>query len=208
MGEKGESVSLRPLSSLLALLGVRWVSARADTRPMPGKWTGTFVQPPLVAVAYTSAHVLIVQTFHQYDPTHYTREEHDLGLGSGTLRVWSERMCEVAIKRLSVSTDAPGAGMPAADPVLARKYPRLVEHLTSLTYDDGEARQTATMLLFTQDGEWRLCLHDRDAEAHLWASGPSLEKTLANLEERLCEDDPGWRAKRGDGKTGKRKKGV
>jgi len=159
----------------------------------------------MVAIGYPQDWHLIVEVFHKYDPTFYHRESYDLGEVRGELRAFTERVCAMTVKRVVPEGTDAGRAQPAADPVLARKYPRLTAHLVELLYDDGEPRQPATLLVFTGEGEWKLCLHDRDAGAHLWASGPSLEKAMATLEERLCEDNPGWRVKREDGKTGKRK---
>jgi len=196
---------IRDRLSLLSLLGVKWVGGRAETAPIPGKWLPCAVTPPFVAITYVDAYDLVVEVFHQYNPTFYQRVRHDLGECPGCLSAFAERMARMAIERLSVQGQGSGRQEAATDAQLARTHPTLFEYLTALSYADGTERQPCTLLVFTGDGEWKACLNDRDADAHLWASGKTLGALLATMEERLCDDCPGWRAKRADGKTGKRK---
>lgn len=86
----------------------------------------------------------------------------------------------------------PGADLPA-DPVFPSRYPVIWEYLTINRYDSGESRQTATLMLLVEGGQWKACLNDRESTRSLWVAGDAMEGVLGALERAL--DDPGaaWR---------------
>lgn len=58
--------------------------------------------------------------------------------------------------------------------------------------DDGAG---ATMLLFVEEGLFKICLNDRTQDASLWASGASVELALQSLETTLRDGTGAWRTK-------------
>lgn len=97
-------------------------------------------------------------------------------------------------------TGSPGAAMVAAHSGdLAQLAPALAERLTLLTYEDGSARQTDTLLVFAQDGVWKAALRDRDSRLCLWAASPVLIDLVEVLEGLLCDPAAVWRADRAAG---------
>jgi hypothetical protein len=79
--------------------------------------------------------------------------------------------------------------------------PTLVEYLTATTWDDGQERPTATLLLFTEDGVWKCCLNDRANSRSAWVSGDTPEGCITALEEGLSLGDLPWRRSKGFNKS-------
>lgn len=101
-----------------------------------------------------------------------------------------------------VEAPANGQGRPGAAgaDTLASQFPALVEYLTLATWPDGTARETATLLLLSEDGLWKACLNDRGNERSGWLSGSTLGGLLGSLEAHLAEDRMEWRRHRPGGK--------
>lgn len=90
------------------------------------------------------------------------------------------------------------------------EFPRLLEHLTSLSYSDGTPRQTSSLLIFADPmAGLKCCLKDRQEGYACWVSGHSLEDLLLSLETCIDSGDPShWRLDRGpDQATANRAKG-
>jgi len=107
----------------------------------------------------------------------------------------------------SLPKKGPAGPSPAAKcPWLAKEMPAVHEYLTRTELEGGELRQTSTLSIFTEGGQFKCCLSERDAEVNLFASGAGLEECLSNLEERLTASTVDWRKKGGgvDRKSPKR----
>lgn len=76
---------------------------------------------------------------------------------------------------------------------LPSKFPAVWEYLAVSVWDDGSARETATLLLFCEDGQVKVCLNDREAQRSAWASGRTLDDALEALEGGLEEGSTSWR---------------
>jgi hypothetical protein len=85
------------------------------------------------------------------------------------------------------------AAIESNDPVMSESYPALHEFLTVKRKPGGGSRQTSTLLLLAEDGQWKVCLNDRDACASLWATGISAGDAMAKLEAALQGGSPSWR---------------
>lgn len=85
-------------------------------------------------------------------------------------------------------------------------HPALGEYLTATTYPDGGQRQTATVLVFVEDGVVKGCLRDRDTDMSLWASSGSIQGVLEALDAALAEPNPAWRKNQSWGQKGAKKK--
>lgn len=73
--------------------------------------------------------------------------------------------------------------------------PFLRDYLCDTVFADGTARQTSTLLVFTEDGCWKGCLTDRELQRVGWAAGRSLGDLLRTLDRLLTEDRLEWRRK-------------
>ncbi len=100
-----------------------------------------------------------------------------------------------------------GPGQPVAvlaDPAFERALPALWEYLTLRTYDDGSPRQAATLLVFVEDGTWKVCLSDREAQRSAWAAAETFQSALSALEASVASGAVQWRTARPQQGKGKR----
>lgn len=74
-------------------------------------------------------------------------------------------------------------------------YPALWEYVTVRSFH-GKPRETATMLFFREDGQWKLCLCDRDTDRVLFRSGDSVTECLESIEKALVSPRADWRGSR------------
>jgi len=98
------------------------------------------------------------------------------------------------------------AGGKAADPGLEKKCPTLHAFMT-LTEEDGKPRSPSSLVIFTEDGQWKACLSEKDANLKLWRSADTMEKVFLALEKALASGQADWRkgwADRAQTKRGKR----
>lgn len=72
-------------------------------------------------------------------------------------------------------------------------YPALTEFVTLDRWDDGNERQTGTVLVCFGDGRWRAWLNDRDGSRSAWVSADSLTGLLGALDLGLREGRLEWR---------------
>lgn len=88
---------------------------------------------------------------------------------------------------------------------LLEDMPGLAEYLMRDSYDDGSDRQTSTMIVFIEDGWWKVCLSDRDEGTTLWATGETLDDCLIGLDAAIVGGTAEWRrsSQRPRGKRGK-----
>lgn len=129
-------------------------------------------------------------------PTYYYLGDTDRKGSSFDPREIGEML--MALKRVTPDkklTGAEGAGF--EDPGFAKDYPTLYEHLTSVTWEDGSARITSSMILFAEEGMLKGCLSERNDHLSLWASGSSLKGLLKALEAALNTPMPQWRKQKG-----------
>ncbi len=79
----------------------------------------------------------------------------------------------------------------------SQEFPSLFEHLSDTTFDDGSERETSTVLLFVDGGQWKACLHDRQEGLSLWVSGATYGDVMSALEADLAAGGGSWRSDRG-----------
>lgn len=87
----------------------------------------------------------------------------------------------------------PGTKESIPDPMMAKEYPSLSEHLTDETYDDGQSRERSTLTIFVEDGRIKAALNDRDNKQSMYASSDSLRGVLKLLENALANDKAEFR---------------
>lgn len=88
---------------------------------------------------------------------------------------------------------------------MMRRCPHLHTFLVDTTWDDGEPRETGTVLIFCDGGRVKACLNDRALDRSVFVTGTTLWGLLDALEEGLEHNALEWRSKGGSG--GKRRKG-
>lgn len=97
------------------------------------------------------------------------------------------------VKRLE-NAAAGGASTLVKDD-LSESYPALWEYLTATEYAPGQPRVTSTLMLLTESGKVKGCVHDRDGNASAWFTSTSLRGLLDAIESALIEQTADWRAK-------------
>jgi len=96
------------------------------------------------------------------------------------------------------ATSAAGAAAPVGPLAGVLKLcPAVVEYLTATSWPDGEVRETATLLLFAEDGGIKACLSDRAQGRTLWRAGEGIEGAVKALEEAIKGGSADWRRSRG-----------
>jgi hypothetical protein len=80
------------------------------------------------------------------------------------------------------------------DGPVVRRFPALLEFLTATSWAPGEPRRPGTLTLFTDDGQWKASLNDKDGDRTAFVTGDSPEGVLVALEKGLQEDSLSWRS--------------
>jgi hypothetical protein len=93
----------------------------------------------------------------------------------------------------------------ANDVEFASSYPAIHEHLT-LDWLDGAARQTSSLGISIDAGQWKARLADRDNGLVAFCSADGFYAVLDALERQLASGTCDWREDRFAGKAGKPKR--
>lgn len=93
----------------------------------------------------------------------------------------------------------------ARDEEFERLCPALAEYLTAAIEGEGRQRKTATLLLFAEDGCFKVCLNDRQEALSAWASGSTIQEAIEALEASLQAGEASWRRSAGVSPPPKRK---
>jgi hypothetical protein len=80
-----------------------------------------------------------------------------------------------------------------ADKQFQKQFPAISEFCWSTAWPDGTVRTPSSLTFFCEEGQWKVCLSERDRGVSLWGSGPTFEIALQCLEDRLSSDRPDWR---------------
>lgn len=75
-------------------------------------------------------------------------------------------------------------------------FPNLAAFIRDQQYDDGTVRETGTILLFVEDGRYKVWLHDRDTACSCFVTNTTLCNLLEAAEVALGQDNLEWRADR------------
>jgi len=110
------------------------------------------------------------------------------------------------VSRVAATEKGKAAAVKVQDNKLAKDCPALFEYLTLDAWEDGEVRQTATLLLFVEGGQFRGCVNDRENERSLWAGADTFLGLVGALEGRLIDPTADWR-RSGQGSNGRAAKG-
>jgi len=71
--------------------------------------------------------------------------------------------------------------------------PTVAQFMAADCWPDGEVRERATLIVFVEDGAFKVCLSEKNMQATLWATSATFAGLLEALEDRLTADAPDWR---------------
>jgi len=94
------------------------------------------------------------------------------------------------------------AGGKVDDPKARKEAPTTLCYMEEAAWPDGEVREPSTMILFIEEGQWKVCLSEKNTLKSLWATSKTFWGLLEALEARLTADAVDWRAQRAKGKKG------
>lgn len=77
-------------------------------------------------------------------------------------------------------------------------FPTLWDYMTQDRWDDGSPRETASLLIFTQDGMLKAMLRDRENGQCLWTAGVSVATVMFQLDAALNDPNADWKADRAE----------
>jgi hypothetical protein len=98
------------------------------------------------------------------------------------------------MKKPTKSDQPPPLAVAAGSWEMIQDYPGLAEFLSCSVWDDGTVRVTGTLLLFADQGLWKVALHDRDGQRTAFFSGETVSDVLNVVDRALCDGRIGWRA--------------
>jgi len=127
-----------------------------------------------------------------------------LFIGPGALdeREWEMGLISAALG----SSASSAAGQAAADPAWKKEYPTLHAFMTALE-EDGKERSPSSLVIFTEEGLWKACLSEKDANLQLWRTGETVAKLLGAIEKALAGGNADWRKRYAPEGKGKGRKG-
>ena len=139
-------------------------------------------------------------------PTRYASIPDVVPPDGGSLRVLEDLAMSLLRK-----SDMEGRGGPGprslTDPAFASQYPLLWSYVTQNKWEDGTPRQTASFLVFSDDGVLKMMLRDREAGLCLWVAGATVMGLFDAVEGALGDPKADWRQDRAAaGQTAKRVK--
>lgn len=84
-------------------------------------------------------------------------------------------------------------GSAAADVDFRRDYAVLADYLESTVWEDGSPRQSATLLVFCEDGSYKACVSDRAQGRVSFFSATTFAGLLHEVEQGLAGGGADWR---------------
>lgn len=79
------------------------------------------------------------------------------------------------------------------DEKLTKRYPTVVEHLSTDRWDDGTVREPSSVAVSLRDGMIQVALNDKDGKRSMYTTAGSLEEALGLLERALVSGAGEWR---------------
>jgi len=89
----------------------------------------------------------------------------------------------------------PEDGFLVEDESFRAAYPAMAEFMMGDEGTPPEDGKTATLLLFVEEGLFKVCLNDRAQDVSGWASGATFDQVLASLESALQDGTLAWRSR-------------
>jgi hypothetical protein len=106
------------------------------------------------------------------------------------------RGVEMFLKKRTESGQNGYASNEPNDPEFLVEYAGLWEHLTCHMYEGGGPRVTSTLLVFVEDGLFKLCLNDRDNGQVAFLSAETFSEALKDVDQKIIEGRLEWRMSR------------
>lgn len=100
------------------------------------------------------------------------------------------------MKKPTHSGHPPATETPWKDSDFEGDYPFLYAFLCESKWDDGTARETGTLTLFTNDGVLKAVLNDRAFNRSAFTSAPTLSGLFDQMESALEQDCVEWRGRK------------
>lgn len=91
------------------------------------------------------------------------------------------------------SDNGTGTKVVASDSEFEKKYPMLWAFLTDEKWSSGETRETGSVLIFTQEGQWKAMVKDKDSAHIAFVTKGTFKTLLDALERGLVEEKLDWR---------------
>lgn len=110
------------------------------------------------------------------------------------------------MKRRDPST-VPGLATHASPVGLVDQFPNLAEFMTCAAFEDNARRESPTVTIWAQAGQWKASVKDRAESLVMWLSAEKLPELLQMLELFVLEAEAPWRIDEyGSDQKGKRAK--
>lgn len=87
----------------------------------------------------------------------------------------------------------------------AAAHAALWEYMTVDSFEDGAPRERSMLLVFVEDGRFKVALQDRQEGRSLWAGADSISEALRALESALKSGNGDWRQMKGAYQKGKKR---
>lgn len=168
-------------------------------------WQDTLVTPDATVVVYYSFGMLIPTVHIRGGGRRYPASVPArlfIGPDAQDEREWLMGLISAALG--TAALDAKGTV--ASDPAFEKAHPTLHAFMTAVE-EDGKPRSPSSLVVFTEDGQWKGCLSERDAGLQLWRTGETLQKLLSGLEKALASGNADWRRRYAPEGKGKARKG-
>lgn len=105
-------------------------------------------------------------------------------------------LMEDLMKKRSVKVGGSAVGGPvhlaAVETTVLLKFPRLIEHLVTTRYADGEPRKPGLLMVNVLGATWQVRLTEPDVSARLTCLAENLDDALALAELHLGSDEAPW----------------
>jgi len=109
------------------------------------------------------------------------------------------------LKKQAAPSAKNAASTAGAGGQFAKDFPAIWEYVSTDKWDGGAPRELASLILFLEDGRWKICLSDRENSRTGWSSGDTFSEALECLEDALVNERVEWR-KKWEGKQWRGKK--
>lgn len=100
------------------------------------------------------------------------------------------------LKRPTTPATTASSGGSVGGSSWASQLPALSEFLVATQWSDGESRLPGSLTLFTDAGQWKICLSDKALNRIAFVSAIGPQEALEAAERGLMADSLDWRPQR------------
>jgi len=111
------------------------------------------------------------------------------------------------VKKREATSAQEGSESPKIeDKVMLQQYPATFEFLTEVVWPDGTTRLPGSLVVFCEDGQFKLCVNDKDCGTVAFIASGTMQGAFQAVELGLRQDTLDWRqSSGGKGKATKRR---